>query len=465
MPIQNGSYTPLTFDNALKAIFAEAPASIVFSPGNPPELVLANMFAQADVVLDENNGQTLAALMSPVGSMIDLLNPNNPRRAASAASGYVYVTNSSGSPVSIAVDTLVTASSGQQYSVGLTSFVIPGSGSAYIFVTCTETGVGGNIPSGLAFSITGYPTLSGVNLLPFLNGAPEESDALYLNRVTSERTEYGSQNGSVAVENEIKRYYADARMYVNNVATALTDPVPVPGNGYNLVVLTSNGVLSAPEDIKQIFTILAERLEFINAQSVSSATHTVLAGVIYTSEIPQTYFFTVAQPVTTTFNATIDVRASSKADRSEIIAQVNKFATSFANRLVAYLSGVPGTMSVTYHDDTGDVVTDIDIAGSPSFSKSLAPAFGISAVSAFVYDYASVDETPQIVFDSVNAMTMIIDPEVVGESPVTLTLGGPVTFVNFKTDPLFTDSTSWFDRYLYIDPSNITLTIRVIEWI
>ena len=32
--------------------------------------------------------------MSPVGANIDLLNPNNPRKAAAAASGYIYVTNS-----------------------------------------------------------------------------------------------------------------------------------------------------------------------------------------------------------------------------------------------------------------------------------------------------------------------------------------------------------------------------------
>lgn len=339
MPIQNGAYTPLTFDTALQTIFAEAPASIVFSPGNPPELVLANMFAQADVLLDEYNGQTLAALMSPVGSMIDLLNPNNPRRAAKAASGYVFVTNSSGQAVSIAPNTIIKTATNIEYSVGAAFFTIPASGTAYVFVTCVETGVGGNIPSGQTFSFGAYTSLSGTNLLPFLNGAQTESDAIYLNRLVKEQTEYGSQSGSVAVETEIKKYYADARMYVNNSTVALSVPIPVPASGYNLVVLTPNGVLSTPEDIAEIFTILSERLELVSAQNVGDERHVVMSGTLYISDIPQIYFFTVAQPVSTTITATINIRASNAADRSEIITQANNFVLSFINRLVSLFSG------------------------------------------------------------------------------------------------------------------------------
>ena len=138
------------------------------------------MFAQGDVLADQFIGETLAAMMSPVGANIDLLNPNNPRRGAVAASGYILVTNSSPDDIAIALNTLVTASSGQEYSVGVSSFIIPGSGSAYIFVTCTETGIGGNIPAERTFTVTGYADLSGENTLPFFNGAAAESDAVYL---------------------------------------------------------------------------------------------------------------------------------------------------------------------------------------------------------------------------------------------------------------------------------------------
>jgi hypothetical protein len=467
MPIVNGIYTELSFEDALATIINDAPASIVFSPGNPPELVLANMFAQGDVIEDQFIGDTLASMMSPVGANIDLLNPNNPRNPAKAASGYIYITNASPSPIAIAINTLVKASSGQEYSVGMSSFVIPGSGSAYVFATCTETGIGGNIPAGRAFTIIGYSSLSGINTLPLLNGAAQESDAIYLNRVTSEKTEYGSQSGSVAVETELKRYYADARMYVNPAATALVVPVPVPASGYNLVVLIPNGVLSTAEDIAQIFQILSERLEFINAQNIGDARHVVMSGTIYTSEIPVSYFFTVAQPVITTLDAVINVRASSVADRTELITQANSFVKSFVDRLVQLFSGVDGTMSVTYHDGvTADVVTAIDIAGSASLAGSIAPSFGIATVNSLVCDIDTIASTPQILYDSADSLDMEIDPDVGGETAVTLSLAsGATKFIDFKKDALFSDNSSWFDRYLFIDPAKITITVQVSEWI
>jgi hypothetical protein len=473
MPIENGIYTELSFDEALAGIMNDAPDSIVFSPGNPPELILANMFAQGDVNVDQFIGETLAALMSPVGATIDLLNPNNPRRGDKAASGYILVTNSSPDAVAIALNTIVTASSGQQYTVGVSSFVIPGSGggsgdgTAYIFVECLETGIGGNIPAGRTFTMAGYSSLSGVNTLPFLNGAAEESDAIYLNRVTAEKTEYGSQSGSVAVETEIKTVYTDAQIYVNPSPSALTTPVPVPANGYNLVVLVPNGTLATAEDIAQIFQILSERLEFINAQTVGDSLHTVMGGTIYTSEIPVSYFFTVAQPVITTLDAVINIRASSLAERSELITQANSFAKLFVDRLVKMFSGVDGTTTVTYSDGVeADVETDIDIAGSASLAGSITPAFGIAMIQALVCDMDTVADTPQILFDSVDTLDMIIDPDVGGEASVTLSLeSGMTKFIDFKNDALFSDNSSWFDRYLFFDPANITVKIQVTEWI
>lgn len=467
MPITDGIYTELTFEDALANIINNAPASIVFSPGNPPELVLANMFAQGDVNVDQFIGETLAAMMSPVGANIDLLNPNNPRRGDVAASGYILVTNSSPDGMAIALDTLVLASSGQEYTVGVSSFVIPGSGSAYIFVTCTETGIGGNIPAGRTFTVTGYADLTGINTLPFLSGAAEESDAIYLNRVTAEKTEYGSQSGSVAVETALKAIYTDARMYVNPSATALTEPVPVPASGYNVVVLVPNGTLAAAEDIAQIFQILSERLEFINAQNLGDTRHVVMSGTIYTSEIPVSYFFTVAQPVVTALDAVINVRASSAAERSELIAQANSFAKSFIDRLVTMFSGVNGIMTVTYSDgEDADVDTDIDIAGSATLAGSIAPVFGIATVQSLVCDIDTIAATPQILFDSVETLEMVIDSNVGGEAAVTLSLAsGATKFIDFKNDALFSDSSSWYDRYLFIDPENVTIKIVVTEWI
>lgn len=467
MPLEDGVYIPLTFEDALAQVIAAAPASIQFSPGNPPELILANMFAQADVLIDQDIGEMLATLMSPVGALIDLLNPNNPRREAQYCTGYVTVTNASGSIIPIPAETILTADTGQQYSVGVTAYNVPAGGTQDVFVTAIEAGIGYNIPAGITFDL-GITDLSGENTLPFLSGADEESDALYLNRLNSEKTEYGTQNGSAAVETELKKYYQDAKIYVNQSVNALTDPVPVPGNGYNLVVRVPNGVDATAAEISQIFQILANRLEFVNAQSAGSDLHEVKAGVIYTSQIPQTYYFTVAQPVDITLTAVINVRAYASAERIELIEQANDFATYFINRIMSMLSGINGTTEVTYQeydDEYAETITEIDIAGNPGVSGTTAPKFSIAQIRDLVSDLSTLLLTPQIIYDSVESMEMVIDPDEAGESAVTLELGGATEFIDFENEVLFTDSTSWFDRFVFLDPAKINITVKVTEWI
>jgi hypothetical protein len=466
MGIENGVYTELSFEDALAQIIDSAPSSIKFSPGNPPELILANMFAEADVLIDEEIGAILAAMMSPVGSMIDLLNPNNPRKSAQACTGYIVVTNSTASPISIPSDTICTASTGQQYSVGVSSNIIPALGSADVYITAIEEGIGYNIPAGISFTIGSLSGLTGINTLPLLSGAEEESDAIYLNRIINEKTEYGTQNGSVAVETELKKYYEDTKIYVNRNAVALDTPVPVPGNGYNLVVRTPGGILATAAEMEQIFSILANRLEFINSQSAGSSLHQVNSGTIYTSQIPQSYYYTVAQPVKITLTGVINIRAYSSANREEIIAQANDFAVNYINRIMSLLSGINGTTNVTFEDDEyDDVITEIDISGNSNV-KTISPQFGIALIRDLISDLNTMSNTPQVVYDSVESLTMEIDPEVEYESPVTLGLGEyDETFIDFVNDALFSDGSSWYDRYVFLDPANIDLTVKVVEWI
>lgn len=466
MPVSGGVFTPLTLDTALSEIIADAPSSIVFAPGNPPELILANMFAQASVYIDENNGEIMALFLSPVGSMIDLMNPNNPRKGAVAASGYVVVTNPAGSPVVVPAATAFTASTGQTYVTGDLPLTVPAGETLDVLISAVDEGLAGNIPSGISFTIDGLSALTpNSNPLPFLNGADAESDAAYLNRLTSEKTEYGTQNGSVAVEAEVKKYYPDARIYVNNTQASLTDPVLVPANGYNLIVKTPSGVLAGAAEIAQALTILSERLEFVNSQNTGDAFHVVLSGSVFNSGVPLSYYLTVAQPATTELTITINVRASKNADTSELISQANDFAVYFINRLMKLLSGINGSTDITYDDGINDpVVTTIDIAGVDAQSGTIAPAFGVGTIQALVNDLSTKDETPNILFDSVASMTVVIDPGVSGESAITLTIGGVKTFIDFENDALFSDGTSFFDRYTFIDPTKLHVTLAVVAW-
>ena len=465
MPIINGVFVPLTLDTALSEIIANSPASIVFAPGNPPELILANMFAQASVYIDENNGEVMALFMSPIGAMIDLLNPNNPRNGAINASGYVLVTNPTGAPITIPASTTFTASTGQQYITGNTPFVIPLSSALNIPIVAVEPGVAGNIPSAQTFLIKELPALTpNSNPLPFLNGAEKESDAIYLNRLIGEKTEYGTQNGSIAVETEIKKYYPDAKIYVNNTQTQSLVPIPVPANGYNLIVKTPSGILADAAEINQIFQTLSNRLEFVNTQNIGSDLHTVLSCSVLNSGVPLSYYFTVAQPVTTTMSITIKIRASANASTEELITQANDFAVYFINRLMQMFSGINGTTNITYHDGVNaDVITPIAILGASAQSGTIAPQFGIGTIEALVNDLSTKNNTPQILFDNVSALTITINPNVVDQSSIVLSIGG-TTFVDFKKDSLFSDATSYFDRFMFIDPAQIAVTLQVSAW-
>ena len=466
MPVTNGVFTPLTLDTALNEVIAAAPASIQFSPGNPPELVLANMFAQADVLIDENNGEIMALMMSPVGSMIDTLNPNNPRNQDIAAIGYVVITNGTATAIPLPANTIIKCSTGQTYTTGSTALIIPGSGNIDVPVTSTEAGAGGNISSGQTFSISGISSVTITNPLPFLSGADAESDAVYLNRLISEKTEYGTQNGSVAVETELKKYYQDARIYVNNTNTALTSPVPVPINGYNLVVRTPNGVMAQAAELNEIFKVLSNRLEFVNAQNAGSTLHVVRSGTIYNTGVPQNYYSTISQPITTTLTTTINVRASRNADRTELISQANDFAVFFITRLTELLSGIQGDTNIIYSDSVGaDVTTAITIPAAVGLISPLAPAFGIATIQGLVSDIDTMEQTPQIVFDSVASMSVVLNPDVVGEDSQTLSIGGAKTFIDFENDILFSDDSSWYDRFVFINPGNLNITIKVAAWI
>ena len=466
MPIVNGIYTELDLSDALSAVIASAPSSIVFSPGNPPELVLANMFAENNVLVDAYIGETLAALMSPVGAMIDLQNPNNPRNAAIATIGILKLSQSTGSSIAVPANTVFTASTGQQYTNGASAFTLASGTPYYAQVTCTVTGIGGNIPAGLTFTAAGLSSVTITNPITWTNGADAETDAQYLQRTILEKTEYGSQMASVAVEQALKKIYTAARMYVNSSVNASVSPIPVPGNGYNCVVLTPNGVLENAAIMASIFTTLSTYLEFVNSQNVNSKnsggniTHQVLGGTVYDADEPQSYYYTAAQNVTATIAAVINVRFAVGTDATERLSQSVDFATYFINRLMSFFSGVAGTTNITFTSDQYvNTVTAVSIAASSGSIDPIAPQFGMSEMNALVSDSTTRNLTPQLLYDSTATLSLTLNPNVTGESSVNMTLTSTKQFINFRTDTLFSDSTSWFDRFMSLNPANISVTV------
>lgn len=463
MPLVNGVFVPLTLSEALEQIIEAAPASIQFAPGNPPELVLANMFAQASVLIDADAGAVLAALMSPTGALIDLQNPNNPRRSAKATTGYLVLTNATGADIVVPIDTVFTASTGQKYSVGATTVTVPANDTAECVVTAEETGIGGNIPANRTFSNSGGLDITATNPLPWLDGYDDESDALYLQRVVQEKSEYGAQVASVAAETELKKYYSAARMLINKSTSGQTDPVPLPGNGYNCVVRTPNGVNAPALEIAQIFDVLSRRFEFVNAQNEGSATHPVLGGTVYVSGTPQNYFFTPAQAVDMTITATILVRFADGTAQSEKISQANDFAAYFIRRLMSFFSGVDGTSTISFEQDEYEypTETEIDFAGDVGQTDPIAPVFGIAQIRDLVSDLNTKKNTPQLFYDSCSTLVIVLDAGVEYETPITMSLDPyDRQFINFLSDVLFSDDTSWFDRFAFVDPAKVFVTVR-----
>ncbi len=470
MPIVNGVYVPLSFEDALAAVIDAAPDTIKFAPGNPPELILANMFAGASVIFDKQNGALLAALMSPTGALIDLQNPNNPRRGVIATKGYLLLQNYTEAEIPVPANTEFTASSGQIYSIGLTSVTVPAAvdeytpGEAFCTVTAVEAGIGGNIPAGRSFTAGGIE-LTITNPLPWLNGANAETDALYLNRTIREKSEYGSQVTSVAAERELELYYSAARVWVNKSGAAQTTPVPIPGNGYNAVIRFPNGALANALETASAFDVLSRRFELINSQSLGDARHKVLSGTIYVTGIPQSYYATAAQAVNTTLDATIYVRFAPFTAREEKISQANDFAANYIKRLMSFFSGVTGTATITFiEDEYSDVETEIEFAADIGLLNPIAPAFSAAQIRDLVSDLATNRLTPQLMYDSTPDIVMTLDPEVVGEAAVTIGFGEyDRQFIDFLRDALFSDNTSWYDRYMFIDPAQINITIQEIE--
>lgn len=465
MPLVNGVPVPLTFADALEQIIEAAPASIKFAPGNPPELILANMFAQASVLIDADALATLAALMSPTGALIDLQNPNNPRREAKATAGYLTLTNATAAPIVVPIDTVFTASTGQKYTIGATTVTVPANDIAYCVVTAQEKGIGGNIPANRTFSNSAGLDITATNPLPWLDGYDDESDALYLQRTIQEKTEYGAQIASVAAETELKKYYSAARMYINKSTAGSLAPVPLPGNGYNLVVRTPNGVNAPALEIAQIFDVLSRRFEFVNSQNVGTSTHPVLGGTVYVAGTPQNYFFTPAQAVDMEITATIYVRFDTGTKQSEKIAQANDFAAYFIRRLMSFFSGVAGTSTITFQQDEYEypVETDIDFAGDIGQTDPIAPVFGIAQIRDLVSDLSTKKNTPQLFYDSCPSLVVVLDAGVEYETPITMSLDPyDRQFINFKSDVLFSDDTSWFDRFAFVDPAKVHVTVHEV---
>lgn len=465
----NGVYTPLDLNTAQGMSIAAALAAGITIESGSTEEQISNWLAQFQVdVMDTSLGQSYQLQFNPVGATIDLENPNTPRLQASESSGYIKLVNGTASPISVIVDSKFTAPNGNSYTTGNNSVVVPAMDTAYISVFSEESGILQNIPSGQTF--TGDYDLTVTNPQPFTNGRDIETDTEYLNRIVYLQTNNTSQQATAAAKKELQDFYGHAEIYVNNTANSLPNPVPVPSNGYIAIVQFPSGAQAGPEEIQKALQIIANRLEFGNTNSNPTSLHPVFGGTIYTGPFPENFFVIPAQAVEFTLEATISVSFSPNIDDSEKNILAVAFAKYFAQNIVDYFGGAAGNATCIFQESGSPVPAPIEtpiaiLADGGFIQPFIAPTFSIEQIRALISDESFLTQFVNLQYLSCDELSVVLDPQEPGQPVVELNISGDpgtVSIVDFKTTALFTDYTGWYDRFVYIDPSLLTITINEI---
>lgn len=470
MPLDaNGKWTVLDFDTALGDVYADAAtAGIVIQTGSV-EAIIANWLALRLVAEDTGNFNSYQRYFNPTGSDIDLQNPGTPRLAAAVSNGYLKLTNSTGSPINVTIQSIFTAPNGNTYTTGTNAVTVTGTGGInYIQVSSVSSGIAQNLPASQAF--TGSYSLTVTNPQPFTDGRDIETDTQYIDRVIYLRTNNTSQQATPAAIRELLQYYSAAQFYVNNTSNDLPYPITVPANGYLSVVNFPSSTQATAAEIQHALNILAARFEFGNTNSTSTTLHPILGGTIYTGPFPENFYVAPAQAVVTTITASITVRFDNNVDSSEKLLLVKAFVGFFAQNVIDYFGGAAGNVNITWQELKSPlpapVGTSTAVLAAAGDIGVIAPAFSIEQVRALISDESQLAQIPTLHYQACSILTVALDPSQAGQSVYTLSIlapaGGTVATIDFKSSALFTDLTAWYDRYIYIDPTKITVTVTEV---
>ena len=466
---ENGKFDQLTLNDALTLVLSDATDAGIEVPSGSVEEQIATWMSQVLVESDSALYALYVKMFNPTGTDIDLQNPGNPRLTATVATGFLEVDNSAGvSPVDITASSSFMAPNGNVYTNGSTAYTIPAGEIGYISVSSEEEGISQNLPADQTFSSSYDATIT--NPQPFVDGSDAETDSEYLSRLIYLRTNNTSDASTPAAIKELLDYYEAARIYVNNSAGNLTAPVPIPANGYVAVVLFPSGVNASALEINAAITILSNRFEFGNPLKTTSDLHHILSGTIYTGTFPQTYTAAVAQNVQITIAATISVSFSAGTASAEKSTLASAFATQFVQNLIDFYGGADGDFNLTFQESGSPapdpVVSTPSVIAATGVVSKIGPVISIEQIRAFISDEANAQDTPNLNYISCESLSAELDPMESGESSWTLDIdapaGGTISVIDFVQDDLFSDNTSWYDRYIFIDPAIVTVQVNEI---
>lgn len=457
----NGKYTQLTLDQARTIILAKAAAAGVTVLAGSVEDQIKEWLAQAYVEIDSNLYAVIVKEFTPTGSDLDLQNPGFPRLQPSVSSGYLQIHNGTAGSLSFPTGTIFSAPNGHTYTNPTAIVTVAPGQTGFLSVQSVSTGAAQNLPAGQTF--TGGPGGTITNPQPMTGGQDLESDSSYFNRITYYKSTNASQQATVAARKELLQYYQDARLYVNSSNNGLAVPVPLPSFGLNPVVLFASGIHAGPEETQKAIDILTSRFEFANLNSFNSSLHPIIQGSSYSGIFPQAYSITVAQAVTTYVTAQLSVSFIPQTLPAQKLNLAQNFATAFAQRLVDLLSGAAGNIDFAFTPSGGPTTGySVPVVASAT-GPSIAPFVSIEAIRGLITGANSAGDFGGMELLSCDNLNVEFDPNEYEQSPIILSIFAPyegtLSKVDFVLDSLFTDGTSWFDRYIFLDPSKISISI------
>lgn len=458
----DGKYTKLSLDDARTIVLQEAANAGVEVLAGSVEDQIKEWLAQFYVSVDSAMYAVTVKEFNPTGSDIDIQNPGFPRLQPAVSKGFLKIDNTGGgSPVPVPLNTILTAPNGNTYTNPTAAISVAAGQTGFLAIQSVDTGKAQNLPPDQVFSGPGGGVIT--NPQPITGGRDLESDSDYLNRLTYYKSNNTSQQATVAARKELLEFYQDAKLYVNSSNNGTAVPVPIPPQGLNPVVILASGIHAGLEEIQAAINILTNRFEFGNLNSENSTLHPILQGSSYAGVFPQSYSLTVAQAVTSTVDAQVQVSFPPETLPEEklIISQV--FATQFVQRLVNLLTGSDGSFNFSFTPSGGSpLASTVTVAASPT-GPQIGPFVSIEAIRSLVSGADSTGSQGGINLLALDNLSIEFDTGEYEQNPVLLSIFAPyegtLATVNFILDALFTDGTSWYDRYIFLDPSRVTVAI------
>lgn len=457
----NGKLVNIDIDQSRTLVLEAARLAGVTVPTGSVEFMLSEWLSKVFLDIDNSVFLSIQKFLYPTKEDIDIQNPGIVRLPARESNGYVKIDNTGGeSTFDLPIDSILTGSNALEYTNSLESISVEAGEIGYVYIESTTKGANTNLPALQTFQAD----IPITNPQPLIGGRNIETDVEYWNRIVFLKTNLAGEQTSVAIVKNLLNFYLDARVYVNNSSNGTEAPITIPASGYNCVIIFPSGVNAPARELQRAVETLVALAEFIGVNNVSTPFHPVVYGLSLAGIFPVAYSITPVQAVKTLVNLEVTVKFDTNIIEVEKATLAERFANNFLNRLMATFYSVSGNYNFTFVPQI-DVPTtkEIPAVGVVKSSNNIAPFVSIEAIRSIIYDQSDSVGIKGLQYRGCENLTVEFDPLVEGENSVTLSIHAPyegtLNNVDFARDALFSDDTSWFDRWIVLDPAFLSVTI------